>query len=627
MNISSGYPRPILLGVDDKSTEQLSYDAISDSQHLPLFCLRTQKGPINTTIVNASMFADIYGQESLDIHGQYHTHQTEALKAAFRSGNASVAIKRITGIKTSVSEYNIYLDTTKETNAGNEYRITTKPLSDDESKRQSIIKVTANHVGNWADEYGISIFPANKNTQMVSGANYNGFIYELRIFKRDRYTNRKTPVYSNFRDDRVLFTLNPDTPLSTDNPYYLPAVIETMYGNDELPELNLFGEVVINENLLNNIHALLKEQGKTTASNPWDYDILGTGGLTMAPDLIDTLKGGDDGYNTETTGHVTKRVSNLNIYDSGVRSFFESMADGHELGDSAKFPISTFYDTGFSMKTKLSLRNLIALRPDVWVGLSAFMVADHYIDIDGTEAFEYESNLPQDEAINIATRLRTAFMLYPESEVHGTPTMRVLLTIQSGINVASGYNRRQSIIVDILEKVSRYLGASDGIWKTQFAFDQSPTNELANWTNVNYTYRSKSLKETCWDFGIIWVENRGTHSLFYPAFQTIYPNDTSTLNNIFTMMGCCYLNKVVHRVWAQVTGNARDPDSLLEDKISTLVEKEVTGKFDNRFKIEAKTEFTPADKERGYSWTTSISIYSNVTPTVGVYKITTHRMS
>src|SRR5699024_5663355 len=133
--------------------------------------------------------------------------------------------------------------------------------------------------------------------------------------------------------------------------------------------------------------------------------------------------------------------------------------------------------------------------------------------------------------------------------------------------------------------------------------------------------------ETCWDFGIVWIENRGTHALFYPAFQTIYPNDTSTLNNIFTMMGCCYLNKVVHRVWAQVTGNGKDPDSLLADKVSTLVEKEVLGRFDNRFKIQANTEFTPADKERGYSWTTSISIYSNVTPTVGVYKITTHRMS
>lgn len=627
MNITNGFPRPVLTGVDDQSTRQVTYEAIADSQHLPLFLLRTLKGPTEVTVVNSSLFTGIYGVESTDPNTPYHNHQTEALKAAFRAGNATVAIKRVVGVETSTSQYNVFLDTIVGATGDSTYKVTTDTVTTDPLKVVSLINIPANNVGKWADEYGISICPASANTQMLNQTRYNGFIYELRVFKRDKLTNRKSVVYTNYRDDRILFTLNPDTKLSTDNPYYLPTVMADMFGNEENSKLGLFGDVTVNEDMFSNLHALLKSQGKTTAEYPWLYDILGTGGLLMAYDLVRNLSGGHDGYNDEDKGYVTNRVSNLEIFDSGARHYFESMVDGHDLSNTAKFPISTFYDTGFSMKTKLSFRNLLSIRPDVWIGLSAFMVADHYIDIDGTEAFEYESSVPQDEAINIATRLRTAFMLYPESEVHGTPTMRVILTIQSGINKLSGYNRRQSLIVDILEKISLYLGAGDGVWKGQYAFDQAPINELRGWINVNYTYRSKVLKETCWDFGIVWVESNGTHTLFYPAFQTIYPDDKSTLNNIFTMMGCCYLNKVVHRVWAQVTGNARDPDVLLADKISTLVEKEVLGKFDNRFKIEALTEFTPADKERGYSWTTSISIYSNVTPSVGVYKITTHRMS
>lgn len=627
MNISNGFPRPILTGVDDQSTAQVTYEAIADSQHLPFFLLRTQKGPLGVTIVNGDLFASIYGADSTNPNTPYHNHQTEALRAAFRSGNATVAIKRIVGPKTSVSEYNVYLDTLKDSDGETVYKVTNTTQNTDSVNAVSLIKISAKHVGKWADEYGIAISPANPTVQMVNQNRYNGFIYELRVFKRDKQTNRKSVVYTNYREDRVLFTLNPDSTTSTENDYYLPNAMRLAFGNEDNPDLGLFSDVIVDDDMISNLHTVLTSQNKTTAEKPWDYDILGTGGFIMAVDLVKNLEGGHDGFNDEDKGYVTNRVSNLEIFDDGVRSYFDSMVDGHELGDSAKFPISTVYDTGFSMKTKLSMRNILSLRPDVWVGLSSFMVADHYTDIDGSEAFEYESSVSQDEAINIATRLRTAFMLYPESEIYGTPTMRVILTIQSGVHKLSGYNRRQSIIIDILEKISRYMGAGDGNWKTQFAFDETPTNELSNWTNVNYTYRSNKLKETCWDFGIVWVENRGTHSLFYPAYQTIYPNDTSTLNNIFTMMGCCYLNKVVHRVWASVTGNGRDPDTLLADKVSSLVEKEVLGKFDNRFKISALTEFTSADKERGYSWTTSISIHSNVTPTVGVYKITTHRMS
>lgn len=53
----------------------------------------------------------------------------------------------------------------------------------------------------------------------------------------------------------------------------------------------------------------------------------------------------------------SNRVANLEIYDDGVRQFFESLDDNSPLGDLAKYPISTFYDTGFSMKTKMKIRN------------------------------------------------------------------------------------------------------------------------------------------------------------------------------------------------------------------------------------------------------------------------------
>src|SRR5699024_10988497 len=320
------------------------------------------------------------------------------------------AIRRIVGPETRYSEFNVYLDTLINAESEKTYKVATSTKNTDPTTFDSLIKISAKHVGEWADDYGISICPASANTQMVNRARYNGFIYELRVFKRDKITNRKTPIYTTYREDKVLFTLNPDAPDSTGNEYYLPTVMEKMFGNEDYPELGLFADIIVNNDMLGNLHTLLKSQGKTQAESPWEYDILKTGGLIMAPDLVKNLEGGHDGYNDENKGYVTNRVSNLEIFDAGVKSYFDTMVDGHELCDIAKYPITTVYDTGFSMKTKMSFRNILPIRPDVWIGLSAFMVADHYIDIDGSEAFEYESSVSQDEAINIATRLRTAFM-------------------------------------------------------------------------------------------------------------------------------------------------------------------------------------------------------------------------
>ena len=63
------------------------------------------------------------------------------------------------------------------------------------------------------------------------------------------------------------------------------------------------------------------------------------------------------------------------------------------------------------MRTKLALRNILRLRPDVIVGLSSFMVANHYEDIDGSIGFEYYYNDSQENAIAIASSLKSAFSL------------------------------------------------------------------------------------------------------------------------------------------------------------------------------------------------------------------------
>lgn len=623
----SASPRPILTGVDDMSTAQPTYEMLEDSQHLPLFLLRTEKGPEEILITDISRATQIYGSQSFESTSVFHTHQTQALLAAARGGNATVAIKRILGTNPQKAKLTIQVETTTE-EVDVSSKIVVKQAADLKNKQYTpLISFEALSYGTDANKLCINIVPGDATVQMLNKTQYNGFVYEFRLMRHDSVTNRYTPIYTAYNDIRCLFTLNPDTRSGEANPYYLPNVIKEMYGNEDIPEASLLNTVEVDLEALSNLHLYLNGLKLTNQSTYTEYDILGVGGLTVSPLLNYKFDGGSDGYLESNSDFVSNRVANLEIYDDGVRQFFESLDDNSPLGDLAKYPISTFYDTGFSMKTKMKIRNLIALRQDIWVGLSAFMVANHFKDIDGTEGFTYHYGDTQESAIAVSSALRAAFFLQPESLIYGTSTMNCIVVMQSGIYTASGFKERQSIIIDLIEKISRYIGAQDGVWKMQYAFDQSPINELRGWANVDFTYRSKSVQETCWDTGITWVQNKSTSTLFYPAYQTIYPDDSSTLNNIFTMMACCYLKKVVYRVWAQVSGNGRDPDTILADKVNVLIDREVSGKFDNRFTIQPNTYFTHLDNERGYSWTTDITIYSNVTKTVGVYKITTHRMS
>lgn len=621
--IKSAFPRSLLLGVDDASIQTIPYEQVQDTQHIPLLFLRTEKGPEDLTIIPTSLFSAIYGDGTIEPNGLFHTHQSEVLTAAAANGNATIAVKRMLGSDACRPSVKFY---TKVTTDGNDLKATvvTKTTDEQSSNFYELISIEYNTKGRYGEQYGISIAPADNKTQMLYSRTLNGFVYELRLFRKDPLSQQRNIIYTNNNDDKALFCFNPNNVYSQDNPHYLINVIKEQFNSEEDSNLDTFGKVTIHDDAFVALHELLKKNGLTNSDNYWEYDILSTAKITLSKDLVYNFSGGSDGYNITSSNYVSMKINILEEYDAMVYNYLSNLTEDSDIANMAKFPLSIVYDSGFSMRTKLAMRNILRLRPDVVVGLSTFMVANHYEDIDGSIGFEYSYNDSQENAIALASSLKTAFALIPESQAHGTPTMRSFITIQSGINTKSRFNVRQSIIIDLVEKFSRYMGQSIR-WNPQAYFDGSPNNELKGWVNVNFTYRSASLKETAWDAGIIWVENKDTSTMFYPAYQTVYPDDTSVLNNVFTVMACCYLNKVAHRTWATVTGDSKIAPSALVDKISDIIETETNGIFDNRFTIKANTYFSAADNVRGYSWTTDIELTSEVAKTVGIYKITAHR--
>jgi hypothetical protein len=283
------------------------------------------------------------------------------------------------------------------------------------------------------------------------------------------------------------------------------------------------------------------------------------------------------------------------------------------LMDSARYPESIIYDSGFPLATKHALCSFIAVRKDTFVVLSTH-------DVLGL-------TLTASQESSLAIALKTRLQLFPESEFFGTAVMRGMVVGRSGRLLQSQYTKNLPLTLEVARKAASYMGAGNGRWKPGFAFDASPLNNVSMFTDINVTFTPASVRNKDWDAGLNWVQSFGRRSYFFPALKTVYDNDTSVLNSFFTAMAIVELQKVGERAWRQFTGSANLTNAQLIERVKRFIIDNTIGRFDDRFVIEPDVYFTEADVARGYSWTTKIKIYAPNMKTVSVLSIEARRIS
>lgn len=283
------------------------------------------------------------------------------------------------------------------------------------------------------------------------------------------------------------------------------------------------------------------------------------------------------------------------------------------LQDSARYPESIIYDSGFPLDTKYALCSFIAVRKDTFVVLSTH-------DVMGL-------SLTASQESSLAIALKTRLQMYPESEYFGTAVMRGMVVGRSGRLLQSQYSKRLPLTLEIARKAASYMGAGNGRWKPGFAFDAAPANNVTMFTDINVTYTPVAVRNKDWDVGLNWVQSFGRRSYFFPALKTVYDNDTSVLNSFFTAMAIVELEKVGERAWRQFTGSANLTNAQLVERVKRFIVDNTIGRFDDRFVIEPDVYFTEADIARGYSWTTKIKLYGPNMKTVSVLSIEARRIS
>lgn len=265
--------------------------------------------------------------------------------------------------------------------------------------------------------------------------------------------------------------------------------------------------------------------------------------------------------------------------------------------DLIRYPISVFYDTGFNMAAKRAIADFLAIRKDV--------VLLECTSVEG------EREPTAIEESSIATALRTHMQAHPESTYYGTEVVRGAVIAHTGRILNSRHRRRVPAIFDVAYKMARYMGASNGIWKSEFSPDVFPNNRVDTMGELSESYKPADVRNRDWKTGMCWADACDINDFYWPAFRTVYDNDTSILTSLLTAFGFAEMEKIGERVRVEFSGTTKLTNAQLAERIEKRFLELCSGRFDNRFDITPMVRFTRSDIARGYSWTLFVEVRAN----------------
>lgn len=681
-NVISAAPYANLLGIQDKSSVPAVLQPETLPQHLPHVYLFAQTGPTLPQLVDSGAASAIYGLETFDLLGPYATHQTLLANVITANGGSMMVQRVLPDDAGPPATLGLYLDIVAEPalpqyqrNTDGSYKLDTngnKQLitgagataagyigkwviqsiaggvlgageqvagsfqnsTGTQSQLIPILEFQTSFAGSYGDNLGVSIWAPTAETSPAVNLGAinatNSYIYQLQFMSRTSALASPTSVQTLQGMQSVEFSFaanaidpNTDAMLSYQNSV-IPAyqnISQPGYPNQYGPFQQMY---VYQSNLLTVLNEIFTAEqpsgllGAATPAKPYLVNIFGatdpngipyynfvlngpaSGGLLFAQGVTQYATGGSDG------------TMSFSSFDTAVAAQLQGWGSLEApLLDDAMYPASVLYDSGFTLNTKKLFAVPIGLRKDIAAVVS-------------TQDVSLPQNSASDES-SIAVALRTSFNNYPESTYYGTPVCRAVIVGQSGYLLNSEWKSLAPLTLQLAARAVTYMGAGNGIWKSGFAFDTAPYNQITMFYGVNNTYKPATARNSDWQTGLVWAQNFDRKSLFWPAVQTVYTDDSSVLNSAITMFACVELEKVCQRAWRQLTGNAGLTNNQFITKSNKLINQMTVNRFDNRFVIQADTYFTAVDVANGNTWSCKITIYAPNMKTVGTFTVVAAR--
>lgn len=687
--IVNGAPMVRALGIHDLSIPKRTPDKISIPTHLPKCYFYAAEGPITPQLTGGADMVSLYGADSFDMRKPYANHATVFIKEINATGNI-MQMQRIKPVDAApAANLRIYMDvlpteivqysrnsdgsfTTDGTGAkvplpgnvklpGFKVKFVALPIplvggesgfglgtiitgdqtdaiTSTQSERIPFLDIAVNHFGSYGNNVALRMWAPTSlsDTPVDTRLIASDKVYPIRMAVARRIDERKTAkVVSTLRAEQYIDAcLKPGVvDDSTDADMYAGKVFVPAWQDLDSPGVTpSFGPIGRFHLYDNNIRTYLNDfyDAEYAAMTP-TADFTGADDEQFIFNVISAMTSSGVPYSTFellSTGLNTVRLTEstnlfcvggsdgtMNDADFAVSVTEEVSEYGNlnsPLQDTARYPESIIYDSGFPLETKKAMTAFIARRKDLAVVLSTH-------DVNGPA-------LTASQESSLAISLKARCQLYPDSQYFGTGVVRAVIVGRSGVAFNTMYDKRLPLTLEIAKKAALYMGASNGIWKSEFNFDHAPASKVEMFKDINVTFTPAAAKNKDWANGLNWVDYYDHLSLYFPAIRTVYDNDTSVLTSFFTMMCAVELTKVGYRSHRAFSGVSSYTNLQLIERVNTFIVENTIGRFDNRFVITPDTYFTQADRERGYSWTTPIKMYAPNMKTVSTLIVEAYRL-
>lgn len=678
LNINNASPRSVHPGIQDEPNRVIPFTPEQVPQHCPLFGVQT---PLGTERVVLSTGADMlvsHGATALDQRSKFYSHQTHGLTRCNAEGNlfflkrlcdenakkahvvfylevvktlalpyqrdplgnvvTANGVKQTTGTA-GVDFVEVYkLRWTAETlpvgetldNPSAQVGTMTSLIPGETSMKYPMFAIEHASKGALGNNYGIELwFPHEQSTSpgdSVVMDKYMANLYRARVmFRKNNYTVanvQQTALGMEFTD--VPFNEEFFNDL-TNRTYKDEDMIEAFENEEEgsLARPAPFGRFEVYYDYIDLVRELIAPQeaalsgqvvepGQVNIFNEYNragsdqyairYD---NASLSFKAGNTHYLQGGDDG-----------EVSEAKL-DELMGNFIENQYDDVEspLRDMAQFPFTDLYDTGFSVNTKYALLSAMGKRPDTFVTVCT-----------------QDLSLPDNDLateLSMASGLYSTARLIPESVQYGTPAIRACITGQMGNVTRNDHIRRRRfpLVMDLITKRSRYMGAGDGKMKSGDAYDDGTNRHVQNFKvdTITHRWKPEATYFADWKSGLNGVRMIDTKRAYWPAVQTVHSRDTSVLNSDINVHICCDVIRRQHLVWASLTGNALLTRNELFSESVRIFNDLVANRYDGRVTINTVAYETAADAARGYSWAMDSTVNMNNMPTVATMNVKARR--
>lgn len=580
------FPRVVTEVIDNSiSTEQVSRNS---DLHVPLFPIVSSMGePWKIFYGSGTDIKAEFGTDVFSTIGDYFSHSNQA--ASMASAYQNICVVRVNG-NTAPAYNNVEYSITKDTD--NSYIVTLTPndvVSEpqlDISKGNAkfpLFKLTAVAGGSAYNKYGIRI---TTDGDFVSGY----ALYSIQLLK-----NVKTgwvAISNIYGSTTTTGVLSSDSVLDEENnEISLIALINSTYAN--LPftiELNdIYLQTIYNKLITDDLETNLEKPNYLGIN--WlssDVELSETVTLkintsTVLDYTIFDLKNGTDRTEDEKNTSLSKYLDDC---------FYSYLSVEHDdLYDQFRYPFTHMYDTGYTLETKFLMSQLYAIRDDLIIDWSTYIMTNK----DGSEnrkpsTFQEDLAMAHTITANVAT--------IPESSVYGTPFMRGNIFGQTGSISSSNNKRQMSYVLNTL--VARCNSQSGETIKNLLT--PRPYNVVSVFEDVSYTISIPTLKQQAWDACMNLAQYADTNVWFYPDFKSMYTKENSLLSSTTIVDRITYIKKIDRYEWTYHTGSTDPIDSQIP-YITKELDRKILAALGNTITIETSAVQTVSDKVDGRSVT------------------------